>query len=222
MQYNTSKDKLVIREYGRNVQELIRYACTIEDRNERQRVANYIIEAMIQINPNNKGIEDYRRKLWDHLFIISNFELDVDSPYPKPDPTVLEYASKSIKIPYPKQRIRFRHYGRYVEGMIKKALETEDPEKKAAFAAVIGNYMKLVGQQWNRENITDETIKGDFKMMTAGDLELPDETNLDSLARSTRNVPKQDMPLKKRPTGRGKKPRQSGSYQKPFNKRKKR
>lgn len=196
MDYNTSKEKLIIPEYGRNVQSLIRFAVTVEDREYRNKIARYVIELMAQItNPAMRTVEEFRRKLWDHLFIISDFKLDVDSPYPLPTADSVAVKGKSIKMRYPNKRIKYRHYGNSVETMIRKAVEMEDPAKQRAFAEVIGNYMKLVYQNWNRENITDEVIMSDFEMISGGKLTLQKEANLDSLARSTRRS-------KPRPSGK--------------------
>ena len=196
MDYNTSKEKLIIPEYGRNVQSLIRFANEVEDREFRNKIARYTVELMAQItNPAMRNVDEFKRKLWDHLFIISDFKLDVDSPFPMPTPESVAVKGKSIPMPYPKKQIKYRHYGNSVETMIRKALEMEDPEKQRAFAVVIGNYMKLVYQNWNRENITDDVIMSDFEMISGGKLTLEEEMNLDSLSRSNkRNKP--------RPTGR--------------------
>lgn len=188
MDYNTTKEKLVIPEYGRNVQSLIRFAVKIEDREQRNKVANYIIDLMAQItNPAMRGVDEFKQKLWDHLIIISEFKLDVDGPYPPPTEESVAIKGKSIKLPYPNKRIKYRHYGNSVEQMINKAVEMEDKEKQEAYAEVIGNYMKLVYQNWNRENITDEVIMSDFKRISEGKLTLDKETDLDSLAKSTRS-----------------------------------
>ena len=188
MDYNTSKEFLKIREYGRNVQNLVNYAKTIEDRKERTRVAKYIIELMSQLNPQYKNIDEYRQKLWDHLYYISNFELDVDSPFPMPDPNeFIKIFKQNDRMEYPMHDITYRHYGKNVESMVKKASNTEDPEKQKAFAEVIGNFMKLAYNNWNHENVTDEVIIADLKRISNGELKISSEdTDLDSLSKSTR------------------------------------
>lgn len=178
-----------MREYGRNVQSLVDYACTVEDRKERQKIAAFIIEVMTQINPGLKTFEEYKQKLWDHLFYMSDWKLDVDTPYDMPDPDTYEKRYQSKQMTYPRQRIKYRHYGKNVESMVKKALEIEDPEKQKAYAEVIGNYMKMVYNTWNRDNITDEVIMNDFEMLSDGQLSLEEEANLDSLRRSNRTRP---------------------------------
>lgn len=186
MEYNSAREKLIISEYGRHVQSLIKYAVTVEDDVKRNKVAKYIIELMCQMNPHLKTIEEFRRKLWDHLFLISDFKLDVESPYPIP--TKEQILNKHIApLPYPKQKIEFKHYGKNVEVMIDRARKTEDKEKQKAFAEVIGNYMKMVYNNWNSDNINDEVIKNDMRMLSKGELKIGDNINLDALTRSNRN-----------------------------------
>lgn len=189
MDYNTTKEHLVIREYGRNVQNLVNHALTVEDRDERTKIAKYIIELMAQVNPQYKHVDEYRRKLWDHLFFISGFKLDVDSPFPKPDPEELvKTFKKEGRMPYPVHDIKFRHYGRNVENMINKAKEMDDPAKQKAYAEAIGNYMKMAYANWNRENVTDEVIVNDIKRISEGNVKIDsNEANLDTLTKSTRS-----------------------------------
>lgn len=189
MDYNTTKEHLVIREYGRNVQNLVNYALTVTDRDERTKVAKYIVELMAQVNPQYKHVDEYRRKLWDHLFYISGFKLDVDAPFPKPEPEdVIKTFKKEGRMPYPVHDIRFRHYGRNVENMVNKAVEMDDPEKQKAYTEAIGNYMKMAYANWNRENVTDEVIVSDIKRISKGKLSIDsNETDLDSLSKSSRS-----------------------------------
>ena len=119
MEYNTQLDRLIIPEYGRNIQGMIEYCCTIEDRAERNICARAIIQIMGQLNPPLRDVADFNHKLWDHLFIISQFKLDVDSPYPMPNAEKL--AEKPKLLEYPKGRIRYKHYGKTIEEIIKKA-----------------------------------------------------------------------------------------------------
>lgn len=185
MEYNTAREKLVISEYGRHVQSLIRYAVTVDDEVKRNKIAKYIVELMSQMNPQMKTIEEFKRKLWDHLFVISDFKLEVESPYPIP--TEEEVQNKAITpLPYPKQEIEFKHYGKNVEVMIDRAKNMDHKEKQKAFATVIGNYMKMVYNNWNRDNINDEVIKNDMRMLSKGDLSLEEDTNLDALTQSNK------------------------------------
>jgi len=189
MEYNTGKEKLVIREYGRNVQNLVNYAMTVEDRERRNKIARYIIELMAQISPQYKNVEEYRRKLWDHLFYISDFKLDVDSPYPKPDPEdLIKTFRNNGRMPYPPLTKRNRHYGRNIETMIKRAIDMEDEKKRTAYTKIIANYMKLAYANWTRENVTDDIILNDIQKMSGGVLKLQGEDmELASVTASVRN-----------------------------------
>src|SRR5690625_1127789 len=141
MEYNTTRNHLAIREYGRHVQKMAEYLLTIEDDKKRQKNAETVIELMGMLNPHLRNIEDWRHKLWDHLFLISDFKLKVESPYPIPTRETLE--QKPDPLPYPKRKPRFRHFGKNLEKIIARAIEEEDPETKEGLIQYIGHYMKL-------------------------------------------------------------------------------
>lgn len=187
LSYNTELPKLIISEYGRNIQKMVDHALTIEDRTERNKVAKAIIDVMGQLNPHLRDINDFKHKLWDHLLVISNFKLDVDSPYTKPLPE--SFTTKPNRVNYPSNNIRFKHYGKTVEGMIAKAIEMEEGEMKEAFIETIANVMKGFYMTWNKDNVGDEVIIEQFKKLAAGKLTIKD--NLKLAARTdiqTRNV----------------------------------
>ena len=184
MPYNTQLPKLMLREYGRHIQYLVDYACSIEDDVERNKMVQDIIDLMGTINPTLRNVEDFRHKLWDHIFMISNFKLKAESPYPIPERE--ELMRKSIKLPYPKQKIMFAHYGKNIESCVNKAVAMGDDQMKQEFAQVIGNYMKMVYQTWNRDNVNDEQIMNDLSTISNGELVLEADSNLDSLSNSTR------------------------------------
>jgi hypothetical protein len=169
MEYNTTRSPLVIREYGRNIQKMIEYLLTIEDKEKRQRNAQAVIELMGTLNPHLRNVEDFRHKLWDHLFLISDFKLDVDSPYPKPTRESLK--PKPAPLPYPKRHPRYSHLGKNLEMLIEKAIQEPDPDKRAAFAQVIGNYMKLAYNNWHKENIHDDMIRSELAAITHNQLD---------------------------------------------------
>lgn len=177
MEYNTEKDLLVISEYGRNVQNLINYAKTVEDKEKRQKYAERIVELMYQMNPDNKNMNNYRAKLWSHLLKIADYDIDVDAP----EDSILakEDVVKPEVMDYPKGVKRYRHYGRNVLDLIKKAIEMEDGPKKDAFAETIARYMKLAYRTWNREHyVSDELIMEDLEKMSGGKLKLAADYNL--------------------------------------------
>ncbi len=157
-----------MREYGRHMQKMVDYILTIEDRAQRQRNAESIVELMAFFNPQLKTIEDYKQKLWDHLFVMSNFQLDVDSPYPKPSPET--YKARPEPLPYPKHRIKYNHLGKNLEQLIKKAMDETDPEKKSGFAHTIAHYMKLAYSTWHKELVHDDAIRQELDAITNGEL----------------------------------------------------
>lgn len=178
MEYNTSLQKMVIPEYGRNIQKMIQFAMTVEDREERNRVARAIINVMGQLNPHLRDVTDFKHKLWDHLFIISDFKLDVDSPYPIPERGILE--TKPERVPYPTGDIKYRHYGKTVERLIEKGKAMEDPAMKEAFSEVIANLMKRSYLAWNRDSVNDDVILQHLEELSKGDLKLTDKSKLAS------------------------------------------
>ncbi|MEY4661377.1 MAG: hypothetical protein RLZZ42_1329, partial [Bacteroidota bacterium] len=164
-----TRTHLEMREYGRHVQQMVDHLLTIEDKERRQRNAQAVIELMGFLNPQLKNIEDYRHKLWDHLFLISDFKLDVDSPYPIPTRETLQ--AKPAPLPYPKRYPRYSHLGKHLEMVIQKAMAEENPEKKSGFAHIIAYYMKLAYNTWHKELIPDESIRSELNAITQGQLE---------------------------------------------------
>ena len=169
MEYNTTRNHLTIKEYGRHIQKMVEYVLTIEDREKRQKNAYALIELMGFLNPHLKNIEDYRHKLWDHLFLISDFKLDVDSPYPVPTKEILR--AKPDKLSYPKRHPKYNHLGKNIEIVIDKALHEEDAEKRQGFANAIAYYMKLTYSNWHKELVHDDNIQSELSSITQGELE---------------------------------------------------
>lgn len=169
MEYNTTRNFLVMREYGRHIQKMVEYLLTLEDKEERQRNAYAVIELMGFLNPHLKNVEDFRHKLWDHLFLISDFTLDVESPYPIPTRETLK--AKPERLRYPKRYPKFNHLGKNIEIVIDKALSEENPEKKQGFANAVAYYMKLTYSNWHKELVHDDSIQSELSAMTKGELE---------------------------------------------------
>ncbi|MCB0428796.1 MAG: DUF4290 domain-containing protein [Flavobacteriales bacterium] len=178
LEYNTERGLMIIPEYGRNIQKMVNYACTVEDKTQRNKVAQSIITVMGQLNPHLRDINDFKHKLWDHLFIISNFNLDVDSPYEKPSPDILE--SKPEQMRYPQHHMRFRHYGFTIEEMIRKATEMEEGEKKDALVTIVANMMKKAYLSWNKDSVNDQDILDHLDMLSHGKLKMKDPSRLTS------------------------------------------
>lgn len=169
MEYNTTRNHLTMREYGRHIQKMIEHVLTIEDPERRQRNAQSLIELMGFLNPHLKNVEDFRHKLWDHLFYISDFKLEVESPYPIPRKET--YKAKPGPIPYPKRYPKYSHLGKNLELVINKALKEESPEKRQGFANAIAYYMKLAYNNWHKDVVHDDAIQSELTNITEGQLE---------------------------------------------------
>ncbi|HVE61425.1 MAG TPA: DUF4290 domain-containing protein [Chitinophagaceae bacterium] len=169
MEYNTTRNQLVIREYGRHIQRMVEHLLTIEDPERRQRNAQVVIELMGVLNPHLKNVEDFRHKLWDHLFLISDFKLDVESPYPIP--TREKLKAKPDPLPYPKRYPNLMHLGKNLELVIDKALDEKNEEKRQGFANAIAYYMKLAYTNWHKDTVHDDNIQSELSSITKGQLE---------------------------------------------------
>ncbi len=171
LEYNTQRVNLKLREYGRNVQNLVARLRTIEDKEERSKKANTLVELMKLINPDlNKESTENDQKIWDDLHIISDFELEIDSPFPKPDKEVL--AKKPDRLKYYSNEIKYRHYGRSVELLIDQAIAMEDQKEQEGAIVAIGRLMKGFFQTWNKESIEDEQILKNIKQLSGGKLDI--------------------------------------------------
>ncbi len=209
MEYNSTRNKLIIAEYGRNVQKMIEHAVSVEDRDKRNQLAKEIIRVMGQINPHLRDVADFTHKLWDHLFIISEFKLDVDSPYPIPTSEIL--SIKPEQVPYTDKKFAFRHYGRNIELMIEKATAMEDSPAKERIVQLIANHLKKSYLTWNRDSVDNEVIVEHLKIMSKGQLKLSENfkfnSSFDILAKnkaittkikpSNNNSIKRNNPIKK-------------------------
>lgn len=166
MEYNTTRSKLLMPEYGRNVQKMVEYLITIDDRKKRLRQAEVIIELMGTLNPHLKTIEDYKHKLWDHLFQMTGFNLDVDSPYPCPTPEMV--FKKPEPLPYPQESIKHRHLGKNIQSLLDRAIVETNEEKKHGLTQAIGYYMKLAYANWHKEPVHDDMIKNELAEISGG------------------------------------------------------
>lgn len=175
MEYNTTRTPLTIREYGRHIQKMVDYLLTIDDADKRQSQAEILIELMGFLNPHLKNVEDFRHKLWDHLFYMSGFRLKVESPYPIP--TKEEYDEKPAPLAYPKHKPRYAHLGRNLEMLIAKAKEESDPDKKQYLVHNILYYIKLAYSNWHKEYASDEAIANELKTISGGALSVDEVPN---------------------------------------------
>ena len=176
--YNTEKEQIVISEYGRCVQEMIKKLPEIEDRQQRTEAAKYIISVMVQMNPQVKESSDYEHKLWDHLYIISGYNLDLDSPYAPPTPAARQ--SKPLHIGYQNNEIKYGHYGQYLIKMIEAASKEENDEVREALAISLASQMKRNYLEWNKNVVNDQIIFDDLKRLSNGRLTISEESKLDT------------------------------------------
>ncbi len=179
MEYNTDRTHLYMPEYGRIVQSLVERCKTLEDRNERNKMAKAIIDFMGQRNPHLRDEENYKHKLWDHLFIMADFELDVDSPYPIPPKG--ERMIKPARMEYPALQGDFKFYGKSILQLIEKAIELDEGTEKDALIEVIANNMKKSYNIYNKEHVTDDVIFRHLKELSENRLDL---TGIDTLEKS--------------------------------------
>lgn len=170
MQYNTQQKKMPLPEYGRSIQNMVDHALTIEDRAERQRCANTIINIMGGMFPHLRDVPDFKHKLWDHLAIMSGFQLDIDYPFEiiRKDNLV----SPPARIPYVTTRLRYHHYGRSIEELIKKAVEFPEGDEKNNLVALICNHMKKAYVAWNKDSVEEKKIADDLRELSDGRLEM--------------------------------------------------
>ena len=170
LEYNSQRLHLIIPEYGRHLQKLIDQATAIEDREERNKAAKYIISVMGSLNPHLRDVLDFQHKLWDQLFIMSDFKLDVDSPYPIPSKDILTQKPERLK--YPQNFPKYRFYGNNIKYMIDVANSWEESELKNALVLVIANHMKKCYLSWNKDTVTDEVIFEHLLELSGGKLNL--------------------------------------------------
>ncbi len=178
LEYNTARPKMLIPEYGRNVQKMVDHAVSLEDREERNKVAQAIIKVMGELKPELRDAEEYKPKLWTHLFIMSNFDLDVDSPYPLPSKEVLN--EKPNKVAYPQSRIKIGHYGKNVELLIAKACDMEEGDEREALVKTVACMMKQFYLTFNSTSIEDDMIIDHLAKLSDGQIQLTDVSFLPS------------------------------------------
>lgn len=170
LEYNSERENLIIREYGRHLQKLIDQATEIADRDERNKAAKYIIQVMGSLNPHLRDVPDFQHKLWDQLFIMSDFKIDVESPYPIPSREVLQLRPDALN--YPQNHPRYRFYGNNIKYMIDVANGWEEGELKDALIKVIANHMKKSYLSWNKDTVTDAVIFEHLYELSGGKIDL--------------------------------------------------
>ena len=177
MEYNTNRAKLLMPEYGRNIQQMVEYCKSLPSKEERNEVAKTIVEFMGQRNPHLRDEENYKHKLWDHLYILADYDLDVDAPYPFP--TKEELAQKPNRMDYPSFDNEYKFYGKSILQLIDRAIELEEGEEKEALIQVIANNMKKSYNVYNKEHVQDEVIFRHLKELSQDKLDLTGIETLD-------------------------------------------
>ncbi len=176
--YNTQREKLILPEYGRHVQDMINYVASIPDKEKRNEQVRAVIAVMGTLNPQLRDTPDFRHKLWDHVQIISDFKIDIDSPYPLPTKETIQAPPN--KIPLEQERIRLACYGRNIQNMIDLIAQREDDEVKKYMIKVIASYMKQQYLIWNKDSVAEETIFEDIKLLSGGKVIVPEDVHIGS------------------------------------------
>ncbi|MFT6851270.1 MAG: hypothetical protein ACJATA_002091 [Sphingobacteriales bacterium] len=179
MDYNTTRPRLIFSEYGRNIQEMVNHINTLETMEDRTQLANIIVDMMAQFYPQMKDLADFKLKIWDHLYIMADFNLNVDAPYPPPSRESLE--KKPNIVPYPSNDIKFKHYGKNVELMIAEAKLIEEQDKKEAYLKAIANFMKMAYVTWNQDSVNDSLIYRDLTTLMGEPLTIDTTVELTSV-----------------------------------------
>jgi hypothetical protein len=169
-EYNTQRPHIILKEYGRNVQKLVEYIRTIPDKEKRTELSHTLIELVKQLNPSIKEQGDDTQRLWDDLYIIAGFEMDVNNPFPIPDKEVI--FRKPDRVAYPQNRVRFKHYGSNIEKLVKEALKIEDAQEREDAIIYLGKLMKTFYGNWNKETLDDSVILKDINDMSGGALKM--------------------------------------------------
>lgn len=172
MEYNSTRSRLILPEYGRHMQNMVDQVLAIADREKRTAAARFLVASMAQLAPAQRDFADYKRKLWDHLYIMSDFKLDVDSPYPAPQREDLQHKPQPVSYNY--NRIRYRHHGKLIQDFIAKAIEMEEGPAKEAMTVYLANQLKKSYLTWNRDTVHDEVIENQLGDLSEGQLKLGD------------------------------------------------
>ncbi len=178
MEYNTTRGPMKISEYGRNIQNMILYIASLPDKEQRNRLTGTLVNILAIMNPDMRDQVDIKHKLYDHVHLMSDFTLDIDSPYPVPPRP--EEAPAPERIPYTQEKIKLRPYGKYMQRMIEKAVEYEEGEEKDALVKTIANNLKKMYLNWNRDSVNDELIHEHLSLLSGTKLKLRDEDRLHS------------------------------------------
>ncbi len=215
-EYNTSREAIILKEYGRNVQKLVNYIRTIPDKEKRTQMATTLIELIKQLAPVAKEAQENPQRMWDDLYIMADFNLDVNNPFSTPDRTIL--FKKPRKMEYPQNDVRFRHYGKNIERLVLEATKKEDPKEREEAAIYIGKLMKTFYGAWNKETLDDSVIVKDIQILSKGKLTLSldkvrEENLFEKLYREQRNKNQRPQGNDNRNQQRGNRPFKKNRHQ---------
>ncbi len=185
MEYRVKRKQLVLPEYGRHIQQMVDYALTIEDKEERTKTAHGIVSVMGRMSPRLKEMDDFKNKLWDHLIIMSDYQLDIDNPYPAPEQEDKDVKPKNI--PYETRNTQDRQYGLMTIRLIEKAKELENEEERKSLIIMIANHMKKALHMWNKDAISDEIVIQDLERLSGGALAFPENVSLHEIRNNVQN-----------------------------------
>jgi hypothetical protein len=208
LEYNSEREHLIIPEYGRHIQKLVDHCVSLEDKDERNKMAKAIVDVMGNLQPHLRDVPDFKHKLWDQLFIMSDFKLDAESPYEMPEKEVLQ--AKPDPLAYPKSASKYRFYGNNIQTMIDVALTWDEGEAKEALNFTIANHMKKCYLNWNKDTVEDKVIFDHLLELSKGKIDL---TNSEEVLSETKDL------LRKRKQQSGK--QHSGKQQHHRSKKKK-
>jgi hypothetical protein len=200
MEYNTTRGTMKISEYGRNIQNMILYIASLPDREQRNKLTATLVNILAIMNPDMRDQVDIKHKLYDHVHLMSDFTLDIDSPYPVPPRP--EEAPAPARVPYTQENIKLRPYGKYMQRMIERAVQYPDGEEKDELVKTLANNLKKMYLNWNRDSVNDELIHEHLSLLSGTKLKLRDDDRLhsttDILKANKQNLDKQKQPFKRR------------------------
>jgi hypothetical protein len=220
-EYNSQRPHIILKEYGRNVQKLIDHIRSIDDKDKRTDLAYTLIELIKQLTPSIKEQGEDPQRLWDDLYIIADFNLDVNSPFPIPEREIL--FKKPMRMRYPQTDVRFKHYGKNIEKLVKEALKKEDPQEREDAIIYLGKLMKTFYSNWNKEALDDSVILKDIQAMSGGALNMTiDKVREDNLFEKLYKERKKARPQQGggHNSGGGQRHQSGGGGHRPFNKNK--
>lgn len=219
MEYNTTRGDMKISEYGRNIQNMILYIASLPDREQRNKLTATLVNILAIMNPDMRDQVDIKHKLYDHVHLMSDFTLDIDSPYPVPPRP--EEAPRPARVPYTQENIKLRPYGKYMQRMIEKAVQYPDGEEKDELVKTLANNLKKMYLNWNRDSVNDELIHEHLSLLSGTRLKLRDDDRLHSttdILKANKQLPdKQKQPFKRRKFS-GKKNENNNGRQKKYGK----